>query len=550
MSYVTSSGRGKSALLQGLLEDRRFSSVVLSILAFSLLVIGADILILWSHGSPAQLNSVANVIAGLVGSIIALRVWLSNSETASLNRFWGLMALGLVLWTIAEGIWLALGVGSSEVPFPSIADVFWVVGYIPMLAALIMRDRQFLVQPTELQRRISLLLTVFFIALIGFYAVWPSVTAFDSAEVLASLLNLAYPLGDLFILILISRIVFSLGTGRFSLTWQLLGAGFLLFAITDLMFSYADSIGIYYPGGHANLFSLALDVLYFNSYLLIAVGVFAFGLMLEMDRGVKLTRASTPFTRSSVLILVNQDDQIVSHSRNLLSLVGAAERRSYRKIPLTEALGIEASIVQALHGRVVAQASVSNEALKVLCADGLLKDAWLTACAVYAAPQQFTGMAIVLRTNLDNASGAQPRLTPEEQLQVETYLSMAGTRANEEKDILQTYFLEQIRLLVSVIRLFSGANIASGLAEHINSIAVENGMRVAMQGQEITFPEEYDAQKLGETLAPLLSAAAGYAADATSAVIVADEMQRLDQGVKPDAMGILDRFGLRGVATI
>ncbi len=539
-----SSGRIRMKF-QGLLENRRFFYIVLSIFGFSLVLIGINLFMLGANKSPATINNIANVMGVLIASIFAIQVWLTNSDDEFLNMFWGLLAIGLAFWTIAEGIWLYLSFAYSETPFPSLADLFWLLGYVPVIAAFVRRHSRLQVTQTPLQRMINILVAALFITATGFFVIWPTIAAFDPAKILESFLNLAYPLTDLTIIILVLRLFFSTQTGRFSVTWQLLGFGFLAMTIADLMFSYGDWNGIYYPDGNPTLFSIVLDVLYYNSYLLIAIGILAFGYILAMDRGIRIKSGTTSLTKSSILIFVDKNNQIISFSDNFLGLVNHHNRQKYMKLPLSEALGISSSKLEDIKTKVLVHGSLSNQALTIKQSDGSQKDVWLTAVAIDDHQNQMTNIAIVLRTNLEEKTGEPMNLTPEQEGLVNFYLSKAGTRGNEEKEILQDYYLEQIRLLYSIIRQFSGVKLADGLAGHLNQIAKIDGWRVSHEGQEIKIPEEYDVRVLGEALAALLKAARLYAVESASSNIIDEEMKNLDKGIKPDALQLIDRFKLR-----
>src|SRR5574341_1638519 len=122
---------------QGLFEERRFLYVAALLTGFSLILLGINLYMFLKNEAPANVNNIANVISISVATIFAIRLWFSNRSDNFLNRFWGLMTLGIAFWAIAECIWLYLSLVSSEVPYPSAADFFWVLGYIPVTIAFI-----------------------------------------------------------------------------------------------------------------------------------------------------------------------------------------------------------------------------------------------------------------------------------------------------------------------------------------------------------------------------------------------------------------------------
>jgi len=68
-------------------------------------------------------------IAVAFGLIIVRRQGVSGM----FGRAYAALALGLALWLIAEVLWAYYTIGVQiEVPFPSLADAFWLAGYAPL----------------------------------------------------------------------------------------------------------------------------------------------------------------------------------------------------------------------------------------------------------------------------------------------------------------------------------------------------------------------------------------------------------------------------------
>ena len=54
-------------------------------------------------------------------------------NTGRTNRLlWGGLLAGWALWVIAEILWVVYGNLYQEIPYPSPADFFWLIGYVPM----------------------------------------------------------------------------------------------------------------------------------------------------------------------------------------------------------------------------------------------------------------------------------------------------------------------------------------------------------------------------------------------------------------------------------
>lgn len=83
-------------------------------------------------------NALAPVIAG--AAVVASGFSLQKYWNKSKDRFsmiWLCFTIGLFLWFIGESVWMGYTlVWNVGVPYPSIADVFWLCGYLPFFAAL------------------------------------------------------------------------------------------------------------------------------------------------------------------------------------------------------------------------------------------------------------------------------------------------------------------------------------------------------------------------------------------------------------------------------
>jgi hypothetical protein len=142
-------------------------------------------------------------------------------------------------------------------------------------------------------------------------------------------------------------------------------------------------------------------------------------------------------------------------------------------------------------------------------------------------------------------AGEDIQPTNEQKGLIDHFLTVAGTQTKEEKEILQDYYLELIRLFYSIVRQFSGIQVADGLTEHLDQIAEKKGWQVTHVEQEIKISQEYDARTMADAMLVLLQEGRRYAVDASSAEIVNEEVRVVNQSINPDAMRSLDKFELR-----
>ncbi|HET7144249.1 MAG TPA: hypothetical protein VFI68_09540, partial [Anaerolineales bacterium] len=217
-------------------------------------------------------NNIVNPLA-LGVTVLALMISLQIGGKGQNRLLWWGLTIGWTLWTIAQFWWGIAAMIGQEVPYPSGADFFWLVGYLPMYFALWERIRSLPLQSNPMQKAgiwFSILLsggwTIAFVII-------PILQYNDPSALLESVLNILYPLADLILLILVLRIFFTYQQGLSGRAWGWISTGFIFTSLSDLIFSYATTAELYYPDGQANLIStIGVDVIYNLGYLFWVIG--------------------------------------------------------------------------------------------------------------------------------------------------------------------------------------------------------------------------------------------------------------------------------------
>jgi hypothetical protein len=205
-------------------------------------------------------------------AVLAFLLWRSYDPREPAKRIWVLLLAGFVLWSVGETLWAYYDLQpGAEAPFPSIADLAWAVGYLPLWVALYLRYRSI-----EVRGGSALWATLIVLGLIALvvvrYILWPIVTYPGSERLIEKVLTVLYPVGDLILLLGAVMVSIALRGGRLSSAWQLIAAGIAILGLADLFFVYADWNEIYTTEGTPNLMTFLADVPYVGAYLIIAVG--------------------------------------------------------------------------------------------------------------------------------------------------------------------------------------------------------------------------------------------------------------------------------------
>jgi hypothetical protein len=221
---------------------------------------------------PSSIGPLSNVFP----TVCALTMFLSSFAcmkrygfTLRLNfeAVWFLFTLGTGLWVLAEATWaFYYFILKVAVPYPSAADVFYVGGYFPIIAALLGYLDTFRVALTR--RRLGYAAVVIGVAAaLALVFVLP-VELGKSLSAFNFITDMTYPALDLVLLSLAILALAIFVGGAIATWWVLFGAGAALYVIGDEFFLYQVAHGTYYNGS-------ADDLIFLLGYLTFALAFYA-----------------------------------------------------------------------------------------------------------------------------------------------------------------------------------------------------------------------------------------------------------------------------------
>ncbi len=187
-------------------------------------------------GLRVALSDLVSLPLDLLAVAFPLVVARSPGMDARSRRAWRLVGLGFAANLVADLIWAWFELGIGEVPFPSIADAFYIAFY-PLAAA------GFLSFPrgTDRGSRWKDWLDVAIVFVAGGMLLWDLVlgpTAASSADPLPWVVSLASPLGDLILLLGVTRALMLSTVHPSRRALAVLGGGTVLFLVSDIAYSY------------------------------------------------------------------------------------------------------------------------------------------------------------------------------------------------------------------------------------------------------------------------------------------------------------------------
>jgi len=190
-------------------------------------------------------SDILSVVTSGCALVFSLQIIYRQKVKGLFPRLYALVGLGVGLWFIAESIWMYYElVAGIETPFPSIADVFWLAGYVPFFYFLYGMLTNFL----GMSR--SMYLPLVIVSAIGIALLVDSLSSIYQEADLTTLdgtmtfiVSSAYPVADIFLIIPATAVFIQLRKGKLTSTpWAYLVVAPILFIIADIGFAHFTMI--------------------------------------------------------------------------------------------------------------------------------------------------------------------------------------------------------------------------------------------------------------------------------------------------------------------
>lgn len=445
-------------------------------------------------------------------SLMALMLWRKVAVGSHNRLLWSGMTIGWILWTIAEFWWGIASLIGQEAPYPSWADFFWVIGYLPIYIALWTRIRSLPQNLTPLQRiglwlsvLISIVCTIIFVLI-------PIIQNNNPTAFLESALNILYPLVDLVLLILVLRIFFTYQQGMYGRAWMWLSGGFVLTSLADLFFSYANIINLYYPDGQINFLStMGVDVPYALSYLFWVNGM----LIVQNTQ-----RSHQPFAEmvaplslvpnTHFLVFTKSDDTVIDVSNNysrqfpLVTVQGKT---------IAEVLGLSSIDADTLTKEIKADKILTERSMLVNCPPGQ-QQAWISGLLIADSQGEYSGATFLVRLISEDPT-LDALLTDYQKGIVRYLLSKTGTKEKEEgeiKQLLSNYYGAFFKAFYNQILAEGGGILAEAFISELQSVAEQHDWHVSIRLDHLLDVNPLPLSKTQEALPVLFETAKQFVA--------------------------------------
>ncbi|MEM3047441.1 MAG: ATPase domain-containing protein [Candidatus Bathyarchaeia archaeon] len=224
-------------------------------------------------------NTVAPVaaFAAFLAAYLAGRVF----RRSDLGAIFNTLALGLLFWFLGEFTWafytLALNV---ETPYPSLADVFWLAGYVPLGAGLYMVFKASGFTQSVAVKAMSLLAAIAVGLFAAYFLVLPAMDR-SSQDLGALFLDLAYPTLDVVLFLFAFGLLATLSGTRLGWTWFPVPLGIFMNILADMAFSWLTAFGEYEGANPIDVVWVLADLLFIYGFHKLSVNTRGFQRLFE-----------------------------------------------------------------------------------------------------------------------------------------------------------------------------------------------------------------------------------------------------------------------------
>ena len=229
--------------------------------------IGVAVLYTFMQSWGFYLVAISDVLFVLVSGVctfFALPVMLKFGGRGKFGSVHVGLFLAVFLWCLGEATWGIYEVGRHvPFPYPSLADVFYLVGYLPAIISILLAVRFLRSGLTEVKALVLSLLGLMIIGLVFSFLLSPLLS--NSTGALAKVLDLVYPSLDSVLLILAIMMLLIFEGAPPSTPWLWISVGMILTTIADISFSVGTLQGWYYSGH-------PIELLWVWGYIALALG--------------------------------------------------------------------------------------------------------------------------------------------------------------------------------------------------------------------------------------------------------------------------------------
>ncbi len=181
------------------------------------------------------------------------------------RRAWLAFGLAMAVWSVGSISWSIVYGGQIRPPYPTFADVLWLLWYPLMVAGIVLLIRVRF-QRFELHRWMDGIAVMLIVLVAGFALVVQPVAEESSLGWLATVVDFAYPVLDILLIGAVLGVYGLLGW-RPDAMWVLLGAGILATTTGDAAFAVQEARGVVQGGNYDFVWTIGAVVIAYAAWV-------------------------------------------------------------------------------------------------------------------------------------------------------------------------------------------------------------------------------------------------------------------------------------------
>lgn len=388
------------------------------------------------------------------------------------------------------------------------------------------RIREMPVKPSQIQKTVLWAISLATILFSVFFIFIPIIQNNDFTLWLESALNIIYPLGDLFVLLIVIRLIFVYRSGEYSFGWNLLTIGFILQSTSNLIFSYATSSGLYYPDLKVNFISgIIIDVPYNLSYLLWLFGLYALRITLSKHQPFEVIVQPNLMPNTSILVYLKGDDTAIGVSNNFANVFGTSDEPGKS---LAKLINITEQDAQYILNKIRSERKIADQLIQVKNSFGNIQEAYVSGISTTSSNGEYSGCNLLFRILVENNYTLDEKLTSEQKLMAAYLRKKSGSNERVQiRKLLMDYYLTYLKQLYNLAFRTGGAQLGLAFLEHLQLTAKEHQWPLEFDLDSLLVNAEYELRLLREAFPILLESAKSFVAQLTDSNTVEIEMQSI-----------------------
>jgi len=211
-------------------------------------------------------EKISNHVYDTISLIIVITVFIAYKVTAPESRDrkrWLFLLIGMIGWFLGDVTWTIMIYMGID-PLPSPADIFYIIGYVAVLVAVIIKYLNIKNRADRRDYTNSIFVTACILAVISYFVLHP--IAASDYDLLNKVILIFYPVIDTIILLFAVIVISASDFDTKSMPWLGIGIGITLWVIADTMTAYFEWSEV------ESVFNSMTDVIFVAGLLAIGIG--------------------------------------------------------------------------------------------------------------------------------------------------------------------------------------------------------------------------------------------------------------------------------------